>query len=114
MRLGRHAIIDGARADPFLLNNRPVLKRLLKAACESAGATVLQVMSHHFSPQGVTVACLLAESHATVHTYPECGIYMADVFTCGDVDPELAANVLRRQLGGESSVRVLDRPVEVQ
>ncbi len=112
-RLGRHAILDGKGVPAKRLDGVSYLEALLRSACEDAGATVLKTAVHKFQPQGVTVICLLAESHASIHTYPEHGVYMADIFTCGDLDPEIAANALRRHLGGEAKLTVISRPVHV-
>ena len=109
MHLGRHAIIDGKGADAALLDDRDRLEALLKSACQETGATVLSSHSHRFDPHGVTVAIILAESHATLHTYPEHGRWMADVFTCGDVDPSAAVEILKRTFGGEARVHHLSR-----
>ncbi len=111
-RLGRHAILDGYGVDPELLNDQTRLTEILEASCIKAGATVLHTAGHAFEPQGVTVFCLLAESHATIHTYPEHGRYLADVFTCGDLDPRDAAQHIREQLDGESNLEVIERPTE--
>lgn len=61
-------------------------------AAHKAGMTVLQATKHEFYPQGLTVAILLAESHVTIHTYPEERIAYIDCFTCGDILPY---NVIR-------------------
>ncbi len=111
MRLGRHALVDGSGVPADVLDDKAFLEAALESACRSAGASVLETTSHKFEPQGVTVVCLLAESHASIHTYPEHGRYMADVFTCGDVDPTLAAAVLAEALGGQHDMVVMDRPV---
>lgn len=59
-------------------------------------ATLLNLHVHSFSPQGVTAVATLAESHLSVHTWPECGYVAADVFTCGDAaDPQAAVDVLK-------------------
>lgn len=110
-RLGRHAILDGYGVDPELLNDCDRLTEILETSCVKAGATVLRTVGHEFEPQGVTVFCLLAESHATIHTYPEHGRYMADVFTCGDLDPEDAARYIRDELVGGFDVVILERPL---
>jgi len=109
--LGRHAIIDGNGADAALLDDPGRLEALLKAAVEETGATVLSCHSHQFEPQGVTVAIILAESHATIHTYPEHGCYMADVFTCGSLDPTAAVEILKTSFGGDARVLQLSRGV---
>jgi S-adenosylmethionine decarboxylase len=69
-----------------------------RAAAES-GSTLLSLTSHHFDPQGVTALGLLAESHISIHTWPENGYAAADVFTCGShCDPKRACEFLAEQL----------------
>lgn len=109
MILGRHVLIDGVDADTGYLNDKDRLTSLLMSACEATGAVVLSAHGYQFVPQGVTVVVILAESHAAIHTYPEHGRWMADVFTCGNVDPSAAVEVLQDALGGETNVRYLDR-----
>lgn len=110
-RLGRHAILDGSGVAADKLDSVLYLEAILRSACRAAGATVLKTAVHKFQPQGVTVLCLLAESHASIHTYPEHGVYMADIFTCGDLDPQPAVDLLRQQLGGEAQLTIISRPV---
>jgi S-adenosylmethionine decarboxylase len=106
---GLHAILDAHGSVSELLNDSAALCILLRAAVERAGATVLQSHSEQFQPQGVTVLLLLAESHASMHTYPEHGAYMADIFTCGDVSPEMAAQELAQALGGIARISTIQR-----
>ncbi len=69
---------------------------LAERAALSTGATILQMSSRKFDPQGVTALVLLAESHASLHTYPESGVLFWDCFTCGDTcDPQLSVAVLQ-------------------
>ena len=110
-RLGRHAVVDGFGAESQVLNDAEALAVLLVGACQQTGATVLSTSKHKFAPYGVTVVLLLAESHASIHTYPEHGAYMADVFTCGDVDPMPAVDAIARALGGVVDIRVRNRGV---
>lgn len=73
---------------------------------KAAGATVVGSRFRRFAPHGVTGVVLLAESHVTVHTWPELGFAAFDVFTCGD--GRLSAQVgdgLRATFGGVCSVR---------
>jgi S-adenosylmethionine decarboxylase proenzyme len=107
--LGRHAFVDGWDVDPGLLNDRQRLEKILKDACTAAGATLMRTASQRFIPQGVTVVIILAESHASIHTDPENGRYMADVFTCGDVKPNKAIELLVDAMGGESRVSMMSR-----
>lgn len=62
------------------------------AACQ---ATLLHIHLHRFSPQGVSGVAVLAESHISVHTWPEAGYAAFDVFMCGDADPWKAVDILR-------------------
>jgi S-adenosylmethionine decarboxylase proenzyme len=60
-------------------------------ALESAGATVVQAMSHHFPGAGLTCVLILAESHAVLHTWPETGTVNIDIFSCSTRLKSLAA-----------------------
>ena len=92
---GKHVLAELTDVDAQLLNDEPFLRTMLRQALTRAGATICDVVSHRFAPQGVTVLALLAESHASVHTYPEIGAVFVDVFTCGErADPELAVRLL--------------------
>jgi len=68
---------------PLLLDDEKTLRNLVERAAAESGATVLSVVSHKFAPLGVTVIAMLAESHASLHTYPESGDVFWDCFTCG-------------------------------
>lgn len=101
---GRHVLAELDGIDPAVLDDPGFLGDALRTAVTEAGATVCEVMSHRFDPQGVTVLAILAESHASVHTYPELGAVFVDVFTCGDrADPEHAVRLLAKALGAGST-----------
>lgn len=110
--VGRHTVLDAHGANATSLNDGAALCGLLRRAVERAGATVLQEHIEQFTPQGVTVLLVLAESHASIHTYPEHGVYMADVFTCGDVEPESAAREIAAALGGAVDIRTIARGLQ--
>ncbi|CRK58341.1 S-adenosylmethionine decarboxylase proenzyme, prokaryotic class 1B [Alloactinosynnema sp. L-07] len=96
---GRHVLAEFDGVDPLLLDDLGFLRSTLEDCLEKAGATVCDVISKQFEPQGVTVLALLSESHASIHTYPEIGSMFVDIFTCGETaDPELAAALLRDSL----------------
>ncbi|MDG0023636.1 adenosylmethionine decarboxylase [Trinickia sp. Y13] len=80
---GRHVLVDIAQADHALLNDRGALVRALTDAAVAEGATVLGTIEHAFEPNGVTILLLLAESHVSLHTYPDEGRAFFDAFTCG-------------------------------
>ena len=79
------------------------IERALRAAAEAAGATLLDCRVHHFGAgQGVTGVALLAESHITIHSWPEHGYAAIDIFLCGGRhDAEAALATLREALAAE-------------
>ena len=106
MSKGRHLILDLYGCDPGILDDYDELMRLLEAALNMAGATVLRIFGEKFEPQGVTLLALLAESHASVHSWPELGYAAVDLYTCGTATAtDKAAEFLSRELGSKSQVQ---------
>jgi S-adenosylmethionine decarboxylase len=98
--VGKHCILELYDCDPGRLDNQAFLRDTITAAARQAGATLLNLITHRFQPQGVTGLALLAESHISIHTWPESGYAAVDVFTCGDhTMPERACAVLAAELG---------------
>ncbi|HEY8371819.1 MAG TPA: adenosylmethionine decarboxylase [Pseudonocardiaceae bacterium] len=92
---GQHVLAELEGVDAALLDDEPFLRRTLVEVLDRADATVCDVISKKFEPQGVTVLALLSESHASIHTYPERGSLFLDVFTCGHrAKPEYAVELL--------------------
>ena len=93
------------------------MRCILNRASKLANATVLNLISNKFEPQGVTAIALLAESHVSIHTWPESNYSAVDIFTCGqNMMPELASKYLIEALkANEHSLRVIERnpPLEV-
>lgn len=101
---GRHACADFYGCDPAILDDEAALIAILTAAAKAAGATILGVSSHKFAPQGVTVLLLLAESHMSIHTWPEENFAAADAFTCGQsTDPLVAIEHIRNAIKATSA-----------
>ncbi|MEU7764055.1 adenosylmethionine decarboxylase [Nocardia sp. NPDC049190] len=97
--IGRHTMAELEGIDAALLDNEDLLRKILAGSLTVAGATVLDITSKRFQPQGVTVLLLLAESHASIHTYPELGAAFVDVFTCGErADPGYATRLVAEAL----------------
>jgi S-adenosylmethionine decarboxylase len=72
------------------------MEQAMRAAVDAAGATLLHIHLHRFSPSGgLSGVAVLAESHISVHTWPERAFAAFDVFMCGNADPARAASVLR-------------------
>lgn len=69
-------------------------------AVKASGATYVSHQTHQFSPHGVSVVVMIAESHITAHTWPESKYVAIDIFTCGDkMSPESALQVLMERFG---------------
>ncbi len=99
---GRHLILDLYDCDPEILNDYEELQRLLEASLVMAKANILRIFGEKFEPQGVTLLALLAESHASIHTWPELGYAAIDLYTCGDkTETHKAAEFLKSKLKAE-------------
>ena len=101
--VGKHCILELYDCDPSRLDDEAFVRDTITTAAKRAGATLLNLITHRFQPQGVTGLALLAESHISIHTWPESGYAAVDVFTCGDhTMPERACQVLWEELGAGS------------
>lgn len=104
---GRHFLVELFGCDAQLLNDAPQLRGLLCSAAEAAGARVVAEVFHPFAPHGVTGVVVIEESHLSIHTWPETGYAAVDFYTCGDVRPQQAVQVLSSTLRA-SRVEVLE------
>lgn len=85
---GRHLLAELYGVCSTRLDDPELLVGALRQGVTQSGATLLNLEVKRFDPQGVTILALLAESHASLHTYPEVGALFFDAFTCGLCDPE--------------------------
>lgn len=93
--VGTHCILELYNCPEHLLNDVALIKQALRRAAENARSTLLDEITYQFNPHGVTAVALLAESHISLHTWPELGYLAADVFTCGQhTQPEDACQYL--------------------
>ena len=107
----KHFLLELYRCDYEKLNDESFLRCTLNRAAKVAKATVLNLISNKFEPQGVTAIALLAESHLSIHTWPESNYSAVDIFTCGqNMMPELASKYLIEALMAEEHfLRVIER-----
>ena len=107
----KHLLLELYKCDNEKLNDESFLRCTLNRAAKLANATVLNLISKKFEPQGVTAIALLAESHISIHTWPESNYSAVDIFTCGqNMLPELASQYLLEALKAEEhSLRVIER-----
>ncbi len=97
--LGTHLLLEMNECNATLLDDVELVKRALLAAAEEAGATVVGEVFHKFSPVGVTGIVCIAESHISIHTWPEHAYAAVDIFTCGEnLKPMEAAHLIAESL----------------
>ena len=82
--VGKHCILELYDCDQNKLNDEAFIRTTLTFAAKYAGATLLNLITHHFEPQGVTGYALLEDSHISIHTWPELGLAKCDIFCCGE------------------------------
>jgi len=96
--LGKHCILELYECNEHKLNDEAFVRTTISRAAKTSGAQLLDLITHRFHPQGVTGLALLAESHISIHTWPESRYAAVDVFTCGDhTNPEKACDLLRKE-----------------
>jgi S-adenosylmethionine decarboxylase len=97
------ADIEGASG----LGDMALIEAVLREAAAAARVTLIDIRLHHFGEgHGVTGVALLAESHISIHTWPEVSLAAVDIFTCGgDSDPHAALAVIEARLGGRTVLR---------
>ncbi|MEW6387972.1 MAG: adenosylmethionine decarboxylase [Thermodesulfobacteriota bacterium] len=81
---GYHLMMEFYGCDQEKINSRKFLHSIVKSAVKEVGLTNLGSRFHQFQPHGVTGFTLLAQSHISLHTWPEFGYLVLDIFTCGD------------------------------
>jgi S-adenosylmethionine decarboxylase len=96
---GVHLIVDLHGADR--LDDIEHIEATLRRCVTAARATLLHIHLHHFQPNGVSGVAVLAESHISIHTWPEAGYAALDVFMCGSADPDACIPVLREAFSAQ-------------
>jgi len=92
---GTHLLLELYGCNKEKLNDELYLRCQLNSAAKLANASVLNIVSNKFEPFGVTAIALLAESHLSIHTWPESQYSAIDIFTCGrNMKPNLASQFL--------------------
>jgi S-adenosylmethionine decarboxylase len=100
--LGKHVIVEMYECRSEILDDLEGIREAMLDAAKIAGATIVGEIFHHFSPHGVSGAVVIAESHLSIHTWPEYRYAALDLFTCGEsVNPGKAFDHLQKILGSE-------------
>jgi spermidine synthase len=94
-KVGEHIILDiigtTKEYDPS------VFEKVINEIAKAAKITILNISKYKFEPQGFTILALLAESHISFHTFPEKGIISFDFFTCGNINPSVALDIIKKE-----------------
>lgn len=113
---GHHVLMDlsGIRAE--LLQQSEQLEQIMVESAKKSGATVLHSHFHSFGEQcGVSGVVLLAESHLSIHTWPENNFAAVDIFMCGESDSQYCMRLIEQALASEScNSKVIQRGLDVK
>lgn len=108
-RLGQHALVDvGGISRPL---DETEAGELLIRITEACGATLLMTQMHRFGEgDGLTAIAILAESHISLHEWPEHEYVAFDIFVCGRADPERGVDVIREHYPhADVNAQIFDR-----
>ncbi len=96
--LGNHVIAEFYDCDELIINNQEIVQGIMIDAVEVSGATIIKPFFHKFNPHGVSGVVVVAESHFSIHTWPEYKYCAIDIFTCGDlIDNHKALQFLKQK-----------------
>lgn len=102
--LGRQILVEFYDCEKNVLDDKNYIERALKEGVNLSGATIIATTFHNFSPFGVSGVVVIAESHVSIHTWPEYGYAAVDIFTCGEcIDPWVIKKFLSVELGSSNS-----------
>ena len=99
--------IKVSEVDSALLNDADELQKMLRNVTELAGLHSLKSVMHQFSPQGISAALLLSESHIAIHTWPESGVAYIAMTTCKMLDDDKLQRIkemIARLLGAKNII----------
>ena len=117
--LGTHLLLELQDCDPALLNDLDYVRDAMISAVQAVGAQIVGESFHRFQPLGVTGVLAIAESHLSIHTWPEYRYAAADIFTCGtSIKPREAAQLLIEKMDSKNPTitefrRGIEAPVPV-
>lgn len=105
--LGIHILVEFYDCDKSVLNDPELIEKEMIRAAELIEATIVSTSSHAFSPHGVSAVVVIAESHLTMHTWPEHGYAAVDLFFCTKkIEPWISIEHLKKSLGAKRATSV--------
>lgn len=98
--LGTHLLLELKKCRKNILDNLDFIETAMLDAANEAKATIIEHKFHEFNPFGISGMVIIAESHLSIHTWPEYDYAAVDIFTCGDlIKPQEAAEFLIERFG---------------
>lgn len=101
---GEHYLIDLLDCYPEIIKLVDPTREIVLRAAKECGATILDDLFHQFQPFGVSGVVLIAESHISIHTWPENGFVAVDIFTCGEMAPQVAVDIMRKDFRAKEAI----------
>ncbi len=101
--LGIHLIADFFECDSSVINSIESVEKILTESVIISGATIVQPFFHRFSPQGISGIIVVAESHFSIHTWPEHSASAVDIFSCGEFDYIAALKFIKEKIKSTSN-----------
>lgn len=101
--LGRQILVEYYNCNDARLNDVAFIEKSMISAVKESKATIISHSFHKFSPHGVSGVIVIAESHVTIHTWPEYEYAAVDIFTCGEtIDPWIIQEMLKASFESEN------------
>ena len=115
-KLGTHLIIEFYECDAALLDDHDFIKETMVSSAKRAGATIVSSHMNRFKPHGLSGVVVIAESHLTIHTWPELKYAAVDIFTCGEsISPSKVKEILKKSLKSKRcEAKEFDRGVNLK
>ena len=98
---GTHYIVEASGCPEEILTDAKKIEQIFKEAARAAKMTVKASHFFRFTPKGISGTVIVAESHISIHTWPELGYAAIDVYTCGDSNPEKAVDYILEKIGAK-------------
>lgn len=114
MKLGNHIVSDLLDCDLNILNDIVLLRKTMIEATIYGNATIINELFHMFEPYGISGILILAESHFSVHTWPEYNIASIDIYTCGNsADITAIYDYMKKVLNPKKeNIKIFTREIE--
>jgi len=110
----KHILFTLKECNSHLLDDEKFIRDVVYQAANKCNSTLLALHSHKFDPQGVTCVAMLAESHISIHTWPEKQMAVCDIFTCGEhTKPKKGVEYMKLMFDSKSIIsKSFKRPLE--